>query len=42
MYSCMEGATMSKLLIVIGSVVFLVSVFILLMELINLPPGGDE
>jgi hypothetical protein len=38
----MEGATMSKLLIVIGSVVFLVSVFILLMELINLPKGGDE
>lgn len=33
---------MSKLLIVIGSVVFLVSVFILLMELINLPKGGDE
>lgn len=33
---------MSKLLIAIGSVVFVVSVFILLMEMINLPPGGDE
>lgn len=33
---------MSKLLIAIGSVVFVVSVLILLMEMINLPPGGDE
>ena len=33
---------MSKLLIAIGSVVFVVSVFILLMELINLPPGDEE